>query len=83
MPLSSIPLSSCEKIGVGVQRPEDGGGGDGRVWASDQQSAGAEILPGGGLRRVGKAGGAPNGINMDARGRFVIANFELGPVTPL
>ncbi len=84
MPLSSIPLSSCEKIGLGVQRPEDVVvGRDGRVWASDQQSACAEILPDGGLRRVGKAGGAPNGINMDARGRIVIANFELGPVQRL
>jgi gluconolactonase len=84
MPLSSIPLSSCEKIGFGVQRPEDVVvGGDGRVWASDQRSACAEILPGGGLRRVGKAGGAPNGINMDLRGRIVIANFELGPVQRL
>ncbi len=53
-------------------------GRDGRVWASDQASACAELRPDGSLRRVGDAGGAPNGINMDARGRILIANFGLG-----
>ncbi len=79
MPLSPIPLESVRKVGVGLRRPEDVVvGRDGRVWASDQASACAEILPDGGLRRVGAAGGAPNGINMDTRGRIVIANFGLG-----
>lgn len=84
MPLSPIPLSSCRKIGVGLQRPEDVVvGRDGRVWASDQQSACAQILPDGSLRRVGKAGGAPNGITLDGLGRIIICNFELGPVQRL
>jgi gluconolactonase len=84
MPLSPIPLSSCRKVGVGLLRPEDVVvGRDGRVWASDQQSACAQILPDGSLRRVGNAGGAPNGINFDAQGRIVIANFESGPVQRL
>lgn len=84
MALSQIPLSACRKLGVGVQRPEDVVvGRDGRVWASDQESACAELLPDGSLRRVGKAGGAPNGINMDAQGRIIIANFEAGPVQRL
>ena len=86
MPLSPIPLASLEKVGIGLGRPEDVVvGRDGRVWASDQASACAEIRADGTLRRVGKAGGAPNGINMDARGRIVIANFGLGtaPTGPL
>jgi gluconolactonase len=84
VPLERIPLSSCRKVGVGLQRPEDVVvGRDGRVWASDQASACAEIRPDGTLRRVGKAGGAPNGINMDRAGRIVIANFESGPVQRL
>jgi len=84
MPLSPIPLSACRKLGVGVQRPEDVVvGRDGRVWASDQQSACAQLLPDGSLKRVGKAGGAPNGINMDGQGRIIIANFEAGPVQRL
>ena len=84
MPLSPIPLSSCRKAGLGVRRPEDVVvNRDGHVWASDQKSACAEILPDGTLRRVGKAGGAPNGINMDAENRIIIANFELGPVQRL
>jgi gluconolactonase len=84
MPLSQIPLSALRKIGVGLQRPEDVViGSDGRVWASDQASACAEIHPDGTLHRVGKVDGAPNGINMDAEGRIIIANFEAGPVQRL
>lgn len=83
MPLAPIPLSGLSKIGVGLKRPEDVVvGRDGRVWASDQASACAEVRPDGTLRRVGKAGGAPNGINMDARGRIVIANYGLGDGVP-
>jgi len=84
MPLSPIPLTALRKIGIGLQRPEDVVvGRDGRVWASDQLSACAQILPDGGLRRVGKVDGAPNGINMDGQGRILIANFEAGPVQRL
>jgi gluconolactonase len=86
MPLAPIPLAGLRKVGLGLQRPEDVVvGRDGRVWASDQASACAEILRDGRLRRVGLAGGAPNGINMDERGRIVIANFGLGtaPTGPL
>ncbi len=76
MPLAPIPLSSLRKLGVGVKRPEDVVvGRDGRVWASDQASACAEVRGDGTLVRVGKAGGAPNGINMDTRGRILIANY--------
>ncbi len=83
MPLAPIPLSGLTKIGVGLKRPEDVVvGRDGRVWASDQASACAEVRPDGTLRRVGKAGGAPNGINMDDRGRIVIANYGLGDGLP-
>lgn len=79
MPLSPIPLSALARVGVGLKRPEDVVvGRDGRVWASDQASACAEVRPDGSLRRVGDAGGAPNGINMDAQGRILIANFGLG-----
>mgnify|MGYP001602723380 FL=1 len=86
MPLAAIPLTSLQKVGLGLKRPEDVVvGRDGRVWASDQASACAEVLADGSLRRVGQAGGAPNGINMDTRGGIVIANFGLGtaPTGPL
>jgi gluconolactonase len=83
MPLTSIPLESLEKIGIGVKRPEDVVvGRDGRVWASDELSACAELRPDGTIRRVGRAGGAPNGINMDRAGRIVIANYGLGSNVP-
>ncbi|MGB1882807.1 MAG: SMP-30/gluconolactonase/LRE family protein [Gammaproteobacteria bacterium] len=76
MHLRSIPLSECEAFGHGVKRPEDVVvSRDGTVWLSDQDSACARVNDDGTLSRVGQAGGAPNGINMDARGRIVIANF--------
>ncbi|MGD1933616.1 MAG: SMP-30/gluconolactonase/LRE family protein [Candidatus Phaeomarinobacter sp.] len=89
MPLAKIETSEMTKIGVGITRCEDVVvSRDGKVWASDQQSACAEILPDGSLRRVGKAGGAPNGIKMDAEGHIIIANFgiyegEPGPLQRL
>ncbi|HYB97798.1 MAG TPA: SMP-30/gluconolactonase/LRE family protein [Candidatus Limnocylindrales bacterium] len=84
MPLEPIVLDSVKKIGLGLQRPEDVVvSRDGRVWASDQASACAEILADGSLRRLGKAGGAPNGINMDLEGNIIIANFFDGPLQKL
>jgi gluconolactonase len=86
MTLSPISLEAFSKIAVGIDRPEDVVvGRDGRVFASDHQCAVAEILPDGGFQRMGPRGGAPNGINMDARGRVIIANFgvydrEPGPL---
>lgn len=76
MKLTAIDLGQCRKVGVGVKRPEDVVvARDGTVWMSDQGSACACVRADGGLRRVGTAGGAPNGINMDREGRIVIANF--------
>ena len=84
MALSRLELADLRKIGEGLERPEDVVvGGDQRVWASDAASACAEILPDGSLRRVGRAGGHPNGINMDLEGRIIIANFESGYVQRL
>jgi len=83
MPLTTIPLTALTKRGVGLKRPEDVVvSRDGHVWASDEASACAEILPDGGLRRLGKAGGRPNGINMDRQGRILIANFALDTPDP-
>ncbi len=52
-------------------------GSNGRVFASDHQCAVAEIFPDGSFKRLGPRGGAPNGINMDAADRIVIANFGI------
>ena len=83
MPLAKIPLSALARKGVGLKRPEDVVvSRDGHVWASDEVSACAEILPDGTLHRVGKAGGKPNGINMDREGRIVIANFAIDTPDP-
>jgi sugar lactone lactonase YvrE len=51
---------------------------DGSVYASDQSSAVAEVLPDGSIRRIGDAGGQPNGIALTADGKFLIANFGTG-----
>jgi len=74
--LTPLALSDCRKVGVGVKRPEDVVvARDGTVWISDQASACARVRGDGGLDRVGRAGGAPNGINLDLDGRILIANF--------
>jgi len=78
MPLAPIPTEAFRKIAVGVDRPEDVvAGKDGRVFASDHQSAVAEIFPDGSFKRLGPKGGAPNGLNMDREGRIIIANFGI------
>lgn len=83
MPLTHIPLEAFAKIAVGIDRPEDVVvGRDGRVFAADHQCAVAEILPDGSFVRMGPRGGAPNGVNMDARGRIVIANFGVYDQVP-
>jgi len=83
MALAPIPLTTLVKLGAGLKRPEGvSGGRDGRVWASDQTSACAEVRPDGTLRRVGKAEGAPNGITMDAAGRILIAGWGLDSGDP-
>src|SRR5262245_40249555 len=76
MRLHPIDISTAQKFGVGVKRPEDVVvARDGTVWMSDQLSACASVGTNGELERVGRAGGSPNGINMDREGRIVIANF--------
>jgi sugar lactone lactonase YvrE len=79
-----IEVSALCKIGQGIERPEtilvDRAG---RVYASDKSSAVAELLSNGGLRRMGSAGGDPNGIAMDSAGRFLIANHGLGKLQRL
>jgi gluconolactonase len=81
-------VTGLTRIGEGVSRPEhvlvDR---DGRLYASDKASAVAGIDPDGGLRRLGDAGGEPNGIALTRDGHFLIANFghgvlqELDPVS--
>lgn len=74
--LKALNLAACRKVGVGVKRPEDVVvARDGTVWISDQASACARVRADGTIERIGRAGGAPNGINMDTEGRVVIANF--------
>jgi gluconolactonase len=78
MALAPIATSAFQKIAVGIDRPEDVVvGKDGRVFASDHQAAVAEIFADGSFKRLGPKGGAPNGINMDAAGRIIIANFGI------
>jgi gluconolactonase len=78
MALAPIATTAFEKIAVGIDRPEDVVvGKDGRVFASDHQAAVAEIAADGSFKRLGPKGGAPNGVNMDAQGRIIIANFGI------
>ena len=77
--IRSIPLELLGTTGHGVTRPEDVKvTRAGRVLVSDAAAAVSEILPDGGLRRIGKAGGEPNGLAPMPDGSIVIANFASG-----
>jgi sugar lactone lactonase YvrE len=80
----SIEVTDLVPIGHGVERPEQViVTSDGRVFASDRRSAVAEILGENDIRRIGNAGGEPNGIAVDHRGHFLIANFGSGVLQDL
>ena len=76
---ATIRVNGLHPIGRGVDRPEHVlVGGDGRVFASDKASAVAELVDENTVRRIGQAGGEPNGIALDRDGHFLIANFGSG-----
>lgn len=78
MPLQPISTATCEKLGLGVERPEGVVvSRDDRVFCSDRRAAVAEMMGFGAFRRMGPAGGAPNGLAMDRQGRILIANFGI------
>jgi sugar lactone lactonase YvrE len=80
----SIELTDLVPVGHGIERPEHVVvTSDGRVFASDKGSAVAEILGENEIRRIGNAGGEPNGIAVDHRGHFLIANFGSGVLQDL
>jgi len=85
---TTIAVAGLHPVGRGVDRPEQVVvAGDGRVFASDKASAVAELIDENTVRRMGQAGGEPNGIALDRNGHFLIANFgsgvlqDLDPVT--
>jgi gluconolactonase len=80
----SIEVTDLAPIGHGIERPEQVlVTSDGRIFASDKGSAVAEVLGEDSIRRIGKAGGEPNGIAVDHRGHFLIANFGSGVLQDL
>ncbi len=80
----SIEVTDLVAIGHGIERPEHVAvTSDGRVFASDRGSAVAEILGEEEIRRIGNAGGEPNGIAIDHRGHFLIANWGSGVLQDL
>ncbi|WP_141682041.1 SMP-30/gluconolactonase/LRE family protein [Mycobacterium malmoense] len=79
-----IEMTGLRPIGRGVDRPEHVlVARDGRVFASDKASAVAELLDENTIRRIGQAGGEPNGIALDQNGHFLIANWGLGELQDL
>jgi sugar lactone lactonase YvrE len=80
----SIEITDLVPVGRGIERPEHVVvTSDGRLFASDKGSAVAEILGEDSIRRIGNAGGEPNGIAVDDRGHFLIANFGSGVLQDL
>ena len=81
---TTIRVTGLHPVGRGVDRPEQVVvAGDGRVFASDKASAVAELIDENTVRRMGQAGGEPNGIALDRNGHFLIANFGLGVLQDL
>ncbi len=79
-----VEVTGLDPVGRGVDRPEHVVvAGDGRVFASDKASAVAELIDENTIRRIGQAGGEPNGIAMDRNGHFLIANFGSGMLQDL
>lgn len=83
-----IEVTGLRAVGRGVERPEHVlVASDGRLFASDKASAIAEFIDENTIRRIGQAGGEPNGIALDRNGHFLIANWglsvlqDLDPVT--
>lgn len=80
----TVQVTDLQAIGHGIQRPEHVLiTADGRIYASDKASAVAEILGSISIRRVGNAGGEPNGFALDHMGHFLIANFGKGVLQDL
>jgi gluconolactonase len=83
VPLQPISTATCEKLGLGVERPEGVVvSADDRVFCSDRRAAVAEMMGLGAFRRMGPKGGAPNGLAMDRQGRILIANFGIANHEP-
>ncbi|OBK46867.1 SMP-30/gluconolactonase/LRE family protein [Mycobacterium sp. 1081908.1] len=81
---TTIGVTGLQPVGRGVERPEHVlVAGDGRVFASDKASAVAELVDEKTIRRIGQAGGEPNGIAIDRDGHFLIANWGLGVLQDL
>jgi sugar lactone lactonase YvrE len=81
---TTIRATGLHLVGRGVDRPEHVlVAGDGRVFASDKASAVAELIDENTVRRMGRAGGEPNGIALDRDGHILIANFGLGVLQDL
>jgi hypothetical protein len=68
---TTIRVNGLHAVGRGVDRPEQVVvAGDGRVFASDKASAVAEVFDENTVRRMGHAGGEPNGVALDHNGQL-------------
>lgn len=75
MPLAPIPLTSLERVGHELDRPEDVAvSADGRVFASHKDAL-AEVSPDGSIRAFGTGLGVSNGIALLADGRIVATSY--------
>ncbi|OBH07083.1 hypothetical protein A5696_01690 [Mycobacterium sp. E2699] len=81
---TNIGVTGLHPVGRGVERPEHVVvAADGLVFASDKVSGVAELVDENNVRRIGRAGGEPNGIALDRDGHFLIANWGLGVLQDL
>lgn len=80
----AVPLSGLRHVGHDLSRPECIlAQENGVLWISDDRSGVVKLSPDGSQERIGRLGGAPNGIAMDRDGSFVVANIETGALQRL
>ena len=80
----SIEVTDLVPIGHGIERPEQVVvTSDGRVFASIRARLSQKSLARTRSGASGIAGGEPNGIAVDHRGHFLIANFGSGVLQDL
>lgn len=72
-----IDTTTLRRTAQGIQRPEHvARRSDGRLFASDQGSAIAELMPDGSMRRIGTLSGEPNGFGFTPSGIAVVTDFS-------
>jgi len=76
-----VDTTTLRRTAQGIRRPEHvTRRSDGKLFASDQGSAIAELMSDGSIRRIGALGGEPNGFSFTPSGVAVVTDFSKNAV---